>query len=182
MSLTHCAVCSWVLASVTWVTYLLITGDIRYLTKHSTSYDKLYSTNTTDLHYNKKPEVGFLDAVGADKLSKNTSETTTLRAKLQDYEKKIYRVNSSSEQCTMVIQTYKRTQILPRVVKHYCTMVTFSKVLVIWNDVNTSIPDYLIKSLWMCSGKLQFIVPKENLLTNRFMPRKEIETDCKFVL
>ena len=121
-----------------------------------------------------------MDAVGFDKLSKNTSEGVMLREKLQEYENKIYRVRSSKEQCTMVIQTYKRTQILPRVIRHYCTMVIFHKVLIIWNDVNATIPASLTKMTKMCSALVEFVVPKENRLTNRFVPRKEIETDCEF--
>ena len=81
--------------------------------------------------------------------------------------------------CTMVMLTYKRENILPKVLLHYCKRTFLQRILVIWNDVNTTIPKDFLDLKFSCKTDLKFIVSKENLLTNRYIPRKEIETDCK---
>ena len=80
----------------------------------------------------------------------------------------------------MIMLTYKRTKILPKVLKHYCKTITLQKILVIWNDVGTPIPKYLMNLTKECDVELIFILSQENLLTNRYIPRDEIKTDCKF--
>ncbi|XP_011405217.2 PREDICTED: exostosin-like 2 [Amphimedon queenslandica] len=81
----------------------------------------------------------------------------------------------TNERLTILMPTYKRADILPSVIKHYCSMGdSVEKILVIWNDVETPIPPSL-HSL-RCDIDVLFIVSKENKLTNRFMPRDEIET------
>ena len=103
-----------------------------------------------------------------------------LREKLDEYEKRIYRISSmKKEMCTMVMQTYKRVEILPSLIMHYCNMPTFHKVIIIWNEVGTPMPQALRNLSANCTALLHFVLPKENLLTNRFEPRKDIETDCE---
>ena len=103
-----------------------------------------------------------------------------LREKLDEYEKRIYRISSmKKEMCTMVMQTYKRVEILPSLIMHYCNMPTFHKVIIIWNEVGTPMPQALRNLSENCTALLHFVLPKENLLTNRFEPRKDIETDCE---
>ena len=81
----------------------------------------------------------------------------------------------TNERLTILMPTYKRADILPLVLKHYCSMgESIEKILVIWNDVETSVPPSL-RSL-RCDIDVLFIVSKENKLTNRFMPRDEIKT------
>ena len=138
-----------------------------------------YVPDTTKANYIVRPDgAPFLDPRGPGQYAKPTA-AETLKAKLSRYENKIYRVDSPEERCTFVAQTYKREQILDRLIKHYCSMPIFHKVLIVWNDVNTSIPESLTNGLQSCSSLVQFVVPDKNLLTNRFVPREEIETDCK---
>ncbi len=88
--------------------------------------------------------------------------------------------NSQQENCTMVVVTYKRTGILSKFLNHYCKIAVLQKILVIWNDNNASIPGTLLMWTKRCKKELKFIRADSNELTNRYIPRKEIETDCKF--
>ena len=85
-----------------------------------------------------------------------------------------------NESCTMIMQTYKRIQTLPELLTHYCKLRFLEKILILWNDVNTPIPPHLLDLSNLCKTKLQFIREKENHMTNRFKPRQEIGTECKF--
>ena len=80
------------------------------------------------------------------------------------------------EQFTIVMMTYKRAKLLRTIVPHYCTTgEKLQKILIIWNDLEEDVPQDL-KEI-ECEVKLQFIISKENKLTNRFIPYSEIETD-----
>ena len=84
------------------------------------------------------------------------------------------------EQFTILIMTYKRTTILQHTIPHYCSAgPSLHKVLIVWNDVTSPVPTSLRK-ISCGETKLEFIASKENKLTNRFVPYKEIETECKF--
>lgn len=85
-----------------------------------------------------------------------------------------------SAKFTMVMLTYKRIKVLPKLLLHYCQVKHLHKILVIWNDVGTQIPQNIIALTNKCEAALQFIQEKENRLTNRFKPRPEIETECKW--
>ena len=85
-----------------------------------------------------------------------------------------------NESCTMIMQTYKRILTLPELLTHYCKLTFLEKILILWNDVNTPIPPHLLDLSNLCKTKLQFIREKENHMTNRFKPRPEIGTECKF--
>ncbi|XP_011405216.2 PREDICTED: exostosin-like 2 [Amphimedon queenslandica] len=86
------------------------------------------------------------------------------------------------EQFTILIMTYKRTAILQRTIPHYCSAgPSLHKVLIVWNDVMTPIPESLTK-IPCGQTKLEFITSKENKLTNRFVPYKEIETECVAII
>jgi len=174
---TLCAVLVWVLPMSLWLFYVAMEGEVHHYVRLSD--EKLYTFNLTQALYYHNPDIFF----EPEDDNSSSSGVDLLREKLDEYEKRIYHVSPmKNEKCTMVIQTYKRAEILPRVIRHYCMMLIFHKVIVVWNDVNTSVPRSL-KSLNMkCAAKVQFVVPKENLLTNRFVPRKEIETDCELML
>ena len=89
-------------------------------------------------------------------------------------------IDLSTEQFTIVILTYKRVALLRMVIPHYCdTGSKLHKVVVIWNDVGTSIPNDIENH--SCAVPLVFIKSKENKLTNRFIPYPEVETDGMFV-
>ena len=101
---------------------------------------------------------------------------------LQKYTSEIFHpgIDLEKEKCTMVMLTYKRINTLPDVLKHQCKVTFLEKILVIWNDVSTPVPKRLLDLSKSCETKLQFIREKENRLNNRFKPRPEIETDCKW--
>ncbi len=84
------------------------------------------------------------------------------------------------EEFTIIMMTYKREKVLPDLLLHYCKIKNLHKILVIWNDVDTQIPINILKLANECQVTLQFIEETENKVTNRFKPRPEIETDCKW--
>ena len=81
--------------------------------------------------------------------------------------------------CTMIMLTYKRERVLTFLLNHYCKVKSLHKIIVIWNEVNKSIPTEILEIKDNCITDLHFIQAKENKLTNRFRPRPEIETDCE---
>lgn len=88
-------------------------------------------------------------------------------------------VSDALENCTLVVQTYKRADILPKFLSHYCTVPVLRKILVVWNDVNETVPGNLMGWTNRCRRQLEFLKFDANKITNRYIPRKEIETDCK---
>ena len=88
---------------------------------------------------------------------------------------------SLAKMCTMVMLTYRRVKVLMFLLNHYCKVKSLHKIIVIWNDVDRSIPDDVLDMKDNCVTDLLFIREKENKLTNRFKPRPEIETDCKLL-
>ena len=103
---------------------------------------------------------------------------------LQKYVQEIFRpkVDIELEGFTMIMLTYKRVKMLSQLIKHYCKVKKLSKILVVWNDVDSAIPRHILELNNSCQTRLEFIQEKENKLTNRFKPRQQIETDCKFLL
>ena len=87
--------------------------------------------------------------------------------------------SSLGSMCTMVMLTYKRERTLSFLLNHYCRVKSLHKIIVIWNNVNKSIPLDILDIRDKCTTDLQFIREKENKLTNRFKPRPEIETECE---
>ena len=66
------------------------------------------------------------------------------------------KIDIDSEQFTIVILTYKHVSLLRMVIPHYCSMgPRLQKVVIIWNDVGTKIPEDL--------KKMQCAVPLECL-------------------
>lgn len=117
-----------------------------------------------------------------------SSEGTVLHEKLLGYFSRIMRRPppadleleegaSLEENCTVVLLTYKRSTTLSKVISHYCKVPFIQKILVVWNDVNETIP-LTVKS-WQDRCGVKFILPDANQPINRYLPWKEIETDCK---
>lgn len=92
------------------------------------------------------------------------------------------KVDVELEGFTMILLTYKRVKMLSQLLSHYCKVKKLKKILVIWNDVDSAIPHHILKQNNSCQTRLEFIQEKENKLTNRFKPRQQIETDCKFLV
>ena len=68
---------------------------------------------------------------------------------------------------------------MPKVVENYCGVAELRKILLIWNDVESPIPPQIQELKKRCGVELQFIKSEKNKMTNRFLPRNEIETDCE---
>ena len=109
-----------------------------------------------------------------------------LRAHVGQYARQVFAsvsvegAGSLNSKCTMVMLTYNREKILKFLLSHYCKVRSLHKIIVIWNNVNKSIPDDILDiKEKKCFPDLLFIQEKENKLTNRFKPRPEIETNCK---
>ncbi len=100
---------------------------------------------------------------------------------LKHYSSQIYG-SYMDKGCTMVMLTYKREELLPRVLKHYCKVHDLVKIVVVWNDIDTPVPQALFRLNNECRADLKFIVSKENRLTNRYVPRSEIQTECTVCL
>ena len=97
---------------------------------------------------------------------------------LQEYAFRVFfprGVDRQNEKYTLIIQTYKRVKVLEKLLAHYCNLERVDKILVLWNDLQTPIPQSL-KS-FKCALPLVVIREKENRMTNRFRPRPEIKTD-----
>ena len=61
-------------------------------------------------------------------------------------------------------------------IPHYCSTGKYlDKVIIIWNDVETIIPQDLLD--FKCEVPLVYVHSKENKLTNRFIPYPEIKTE-----
>lgn len=100
---------------------------------------------------------------------------------LARYWSKVFHQKSAyeKENFTIVMLTYKRTKVLPKLLLHYCRAKRLHKIIIIWNDIDSVIPPDILELVNKCNVPLRFIKEKENKLTNRFKPRPEIETECK---
>jgi len=101
---------------------------------------------------------------------------------VQRYEEEIFHSRDENEtRFTIVMQTYKRVKTLPNLLLHYCKTKYLSKIIVIWNDVGTKIPESILTANHRCAVPIVFIEETVNKMTNRYKPRPEIETDCEYV-
>lgn len=106
-----------------------------------------------------------------------------LRAKgpLDYYKSSILEVPKEEEKFTMILMTYKRVKTLPALLLHYCETKFLSKIIVIWNDIGSEIPQNILDVNKTCRVRVVFIKETNNSMNNRFKPRKEIETQCKLL-
>ena len=110
----------------------------------------------------------------------NATDNTSL----ERYRRQIFttcskNIDIEKENFTIVMLTYRRESILPKIIKHYCSTLRLAKLVVIWNDVERSIPIAITNLTESCRVPLVFIKETENKITNRFKPRDHIETDCE---
>ena len=80
---------------------------------------------------------------------------------------------------TIVIQTYKRNDILHKVLTHYCKFCDAHRILVVWNNVDQHVPEELSDKAKDCCPMLIFLEQKVNTIRNRFYPFPEIKTEGK---
>ena len=106
------------------------------------------------------------------------SEEEAYGKAIKQYWSQIDRKRSTQQNCTLVMQTYKREEILLKILPHYCKIPLLQRILVVWNDVGATVPEALRNLTQSCRADLMYILSEENKLTNRYIPRREIETDC----
>ena len=81
-----------------------------------------------------------------------------------------------SEKFTVIIPTYKRVELLKRVLENYCTLTSHvDSIIVVWNNIQEPIPDIL--KYFSCSVSLHLKQETTNSLNNRFKPFPEIRTE-----
>ncbi len=110
--------------------------------------------------------------------TKNVTNSST--SVLERWRNEIFtsEVDLKTEKFTIVMLTYRREAILPKILKHYCNTPRLEKILVIWNDIEKEIPSSILDLSKDCKTQLQFIKEAENKITNRFKPRPEVTTEC----
>lgn len=124
-----------------------------------------------------------------ERMARESKTISELPAHVSKYARQVFAgvqpggPGSLDSMCTMVMLTYSREKILKFLLNHYCKVRSLHKIIVIWNNVNKSIPDDILEVKERCgSPDLLFIRENENKLTNRFKPRAEIETNCEYCL
>ena len=163
----------WVVCATLWLTNLTIKEDCSLVLARSlrtvTNEEDIITTEPSDFIW---------------------PTNRTLETKEEEFDRIIKQYWSRIDQprhdeqqnCTLVMQTYKREKILSRILMHYCKIPLLQKILVIWNDVETAVPEALKNLTQSCGTELIYIVSEENKLTNRYIPRSEIETDCEWCM
>ena len=76
---------------------------------------------------------------------------------------------------TVLVQTYKRNDLLFRVLRHYCEIAAVDRIIIVWNNLNTPVPKFLLNM--SCGSKLFFMEQRRNTIRNRFQPFAEIRTE-----
>ena len=79
----------------------------------------------------------------------------------------------SSDKFTIVMQTYKRTDILKRLIRHYTSVSKVDQILVVWNNVGEPLPSDIVSS---SSVPVKFLIQPVNNVRNRLQPFPEIQT------
>lgn len=99
------------------------------------------------------------------------------------YSSRIFRspVDLERENFTIVIMTYRRYRALKLLLKHYCRVPSLDRIMVVWNDLETAVSKEQLLENVHCSVPILLSISKENRLTNRYIPREEIKTDCESV-
>lgn len=80
------------------------------------------------------------------------------------------------EKCTLVLLVWHK-EALDLLLSHYCGIHILKRILVVWNSVEATIN----LEAWAisCRKEVMLIQSNTDKLTNRYLPWKEIETDCK---
>ena len=96
-------------------------------------------------------------------------------------------VNTTVENCavkhhfldgfTLIMQTYRRTDLLMRLLKHYSMMPRLHKIIVVWNNVGVKPPVEDWEKHAPHPVPVVFLPQGKNTIRNRLKPFKEIETE-----
>ena len=81
-----------------------------------------------------------------------------------------------AERFTIILQTYNRTDILMKLLNHYCAVPRLDKIIVVWNNIDEQPP----LEVWIKYAPhpvpVLFLRQDENKMRNRLKPFKQIET------
>ena len=81
-----------------------------------------------------------------------------------------------TEKFTVIIPTYKRVELLKRILENYCKLTShIDSIIVVWNNIEEPIPDTL--KYFSCSVPVHLKQETTNSLNNRFKPFPEIMTE-----
>ena len=110
------------------------------------------------------PPVAVLSSTGAD-LPLPRVKAVTLASTPSAIEDKF----------TVVMQSYKRDDLLHRLLKHYCKISLIDRIIIVWNNVNVPVPDFLRNM--GCGRERFFLRQSHNTIRNRFQPFPQIRTE-----
>ncbi|XP_057713827.1 exostosin-like 2 [Corythoichthys intestinalis] len=100
-------------------------------------------------------------------------EVTEMPKELTDFKKDSF---------TLIIQTYKRDDVLLKVLERCLAVPELQKILIVWNNVKERPTQKLRDSLSRYSTAIVFMEQKINSMQNRVQPFSEIQTDAVFML
>ena len=81
-----------------------------------------------------------------------------------------------SEAFSIILQTYNRSDILFRMLNHYCAMGGLDRIVVVWNNVNATPPVEEWERLGPHPVPVRFVIQQQNKVRNRLQPFPEIQT------
>lgn len=90
----------------------------------------------------------------------------------------ISRPQLKTDKYTIVIPAFRRSDLLSTVLGHYCNFTDVDKIILVWNNVNEAPPHNMSKVLH-CTRDVIMMPQRENLITNRFRPVQDIDTECE---
>lgn len=84
--------------------------------------------------------------------------------------------NLKEDKYTVIMPTFRRTDILRTVLRHYCDFTEIDKIILVWNNVNDR-PPYNIGRELKCKCDITVLRQEKNLITNRFRPISYVGTE-----
>ena len=87
-----------------------------------------------------------------------------------------WRSFTPSDTFSLIVLTFNRSDILFRLLNHYCSMAHLERVVVVWNNVDQTPPIERWEELGPHPVPVRFIVQRKNKLRNRLQPFPEIQT------
>ena len=95
-----------------------------------------------------------------------------------DPQSQVSRPQLKTDKYTIVIPAFRRSDLLSTVLGHYCNFTDVDKIILVWNNVNEAPPHNMSKVLH-CTRDVIMMPQRENLITNRFRPVQDIDTECE---
>ncbi len=163
------------------VSWTLHSGGSNYIARGLTEHITKIYHSASDVGYWRTHGGVTCNVTVSSAPSPNKENISTA---LERWRKQVFSTDTdlSTENFTIVMLTYRRESILPKILQHYCETPRLAKIVVIWNNIERDIPEAILNLCNLCRIPLEFIRETENKITNRFKPRPQIETECEFIL